>query len=112
MVDSIKKAITKRILDALKKLKKDSFDKYKEFWNQYGLVLKEGPAEDIENKELISGLMMFNSSNLSNSDEVVTFDDYIKNMKSDQEQIYFCVADTHEAAINSPHIEKIKSNGI
>lgn len=112
MVDSIKKAITKRILDALKKLKKDSFDKYKEFWNQYGLVLKEGPAEDIENKELISGLMMFNSSNLSNSDEVVTFDDYIKNMKSDQEQIYFCVADTHEAAINSPHIEKLKSNGI
>ena len=77
MVDSIKKAITKRILDALKKLKKDSFDKYKEFWNQYGLVLKEGPAEDIENKELISGLMMFNSSNLSNSEEVVTFDDYI-----------------------------------
>ena len=112
MVDSIKKAITKRILDALKKLKKDSFDKYKEFWNQYGLVLKEGPAEDIENKELISGLMMFNSSNLSNSEEVVTFDDYIKNMKSDQEQIYFCVADTHEAAINSPHIEKLKSNGI
>lgn len=112
MVDSIKKAITKRILDALKKLKKDSFDKYKEFWNQYGLVLKEGPAEDIENKELISGLIMFNSSNLSNSDEVVTFDDYIKNMKSDQEQIYFCVADTHEAAINSPHIEKLKSNGI
>ena len=112
MVDSIKKAITKRILDALKKLKKDSFDKYKEFWNQYGLVLKEGPAEDIENKELISGLIMFNSSNLSNSEEVVTFDDYIKNMKSDQEQIYFCVADTHEAAINSPHIEKLKSNGI
>ena len=112
MVDSIKKAITKRILDALKKLKKDSFDKYKEFWNQYGLVLKEGPAEDIENKELISGLMMFNSSNLSNSEEVVTLDDYIKNMKSDQEQIYFCVADTHEAAINSPHIEKLKSNGI
>ena len=112
MVDSIKKAITKRILDALKKLKKDSFVKYKEFWNQYGLVLKEGPAEDIENKELISGLMMFNSSNLSNSEEVVTFDDYIKNMKSDQEQIYFCVADTHEAAINSPHIEKLKSNGI
>ena len=70
------------------------------------------PNENIENKELISGLMMFNSSNLSNSDEVVTFDDYIKNMKSDQEQIYFCVADTHEAAINSPHIEKLKSNGI
>jgi len=112
MVDSVKKAITKRTLDSLKKLKEGSFDKYKEFWNQYGLVLKEGPAEDFENKELIASLMMFNSSNLSSIEEVISFDEYIKNMKPDQTEIYFCVADTYEAAINSPHIEKLKSNEI
>ena len=112
MVDSVKKAITKRTLDSLKKLKEGSFDKYKEFWNQYGLVFKEGPAEDFENKELIASLMMFNSSNLSSIEEVISFDEYIKNMKPDQTEIYFCVADTYEAAINSPHIEKLKSNEI
>tara|TARA_B100001250_G_C19794952_1_gene788302 strand:+ start:510 stop:2336 length:1827 start_codon:yes stop_codon:yes gene_type:complete len=112
MVDSIKKAITKRSLDALKKLKENSFDKYKEFWSEYGLVLKEGPAEDFENKEVIASLMMFNSSNLSDISELISFDEYIKNMKEDQKEIYFCVADTYEAAINSPHIEKLKSNGI
>ena len=62
LVDSIKKAATKRMLDSLKDLKKNSFDKYKEFWDEYGLVLKEGPAEDHENKEAIASLMLFAST--------------------------------------------------
>ena len=112
MVDTIKKALTKRTLDSLKKLKEKSFNKYKEFWNEYGLVLKEGPAEDIENRELIASLILFNSSNLSDCNDLTSFDEYIEKMQSEQEKIYFCVADTFEAAINSPHIEKLKSNGI
>ena len=112
MVDTIKKALTKRTLDLLKKLKEKSFDKYKEFWNEYGLVLKEGPSEDIENRELIASLMLFNSSNLSDSTDVTCLDEYIEKMQSEQRQIYFCVADTYEAAINSPHIEKLKSREI
>ena len=112
MVDTIKKALTKRTLDSLKKLKEKSFDKYKEFWNEYGLVLKEGPAEDIENRELIASLMLFNSSNLSDTTDVTCLDEYIEKMQSEQRQIYFCVADTYEAAINSPHIEKLKSREI
>ena len=112
MVDTIKKALTKRTLDSLKKLKEKSFNKYKELWNEYGLVLKEGPAEDIENRELIASLILFNSSNLSDCNDLTSFDEYIEKMQSEQEKIYFCVADTFEAAINSPHIEKLKSNGI
>ena len=63
LVDTIKKSITKRTLDSLKKLKDDSYEEYLEFWKEFGLVLKEGPAEDIENRELIASLMLFNSSN-------------------------------------------------
>ena len=63
LVDTIKKSVTKRILDSLKSLKSDSFDEYKGFWKEYGLVLKEGPAEDFENKELIASLLLFSSSN-------------------------------------------------
>jgi molecular chaperone HtpG len=112
LVDTIKKAVTKRTLDALKKLKEKSFDKYKEFWNEYGLVLKEGPAEDFDNKELIASLMLFNSSNLTGMDNFVCLDEYLEKLQSEQDKIYFCVADTYEAAINSPHIEKLKSKGV
>lgn len=112
MVDTIKKAVTKRTLDALTKLKEKSFNKYKEFWNEYGLVLKEGPAEDFDNKELIASLILFNSSNHTDMDILISLDEYIEKMQPEQDKIYFCVADTFEAAINSPHIEKLKSKEI
>ncbi len=112
LVDTIKKSITKKILDALSKLKKDNFDEYKLFWKQYGLVMKEGPAEDFDNKELIASLMLFNSSNNESSDCSETLDAYIERMKNDQDKIYYCVADTFEAAKNSPHIEGLKSKNI
>jgi molecular chaperone HtpG len=112
MVDTIKKAVTKRTLDALTKLKEKSFNKYKEFWNEYGLVLKEGPAEDFDNKELIASLILFNSSNQTDMDNLISLDEYIEKMQPEQDKIYFCVADTFEAAINSPHIEKLKSKEI
>jgi len=72
--------------------------------------LKEGPSEDFENKELISSLMLFNSSS-HDINEFTTLDSYIEKMDDAQEHIYFCVADTFEAASNSPHIEKLKSKG-
>ena len=112
LVDTIKKSITKRTLDSLKKLKDDSYEEYLEFWKEFGLVLKEGPAEDIENRELIASLMLFNSSNLSDSSKYISLDSYVENMNESDDKIYFCVADTFEAATNSPHIEKLKSKNI
>ena len=112
LVDTIKKSITKRTLDSLKKLKDDSYKEYLEFWKEFGLVLKEGPAEDIENRELIASLMLFNSSNLSDSSKYTSLDSYVENMNESDDKIYFCVADTFEAATNSPHIEKLKSKNI
>ena len=112
LVDTIKKSITKRTLDSLKKLKDDSYEEYLEFWKEFGLVLKEGPAEDIENRELIASLMLFNSSNLSDSSKYTSLDSYVENMNESDNKIYFCVADTFEAATNSPHIEKLKSKNI
>ena len=112
LVDTIKKSITKRTLDSLKKLKDDSYEEYLEFWKEFGLVLKEGPAEDIENRELIASLMLFNSSNLSDSSKYTSLDSYVENMNESDDKIYFCIADTFEAATNSPHIEKLKSKNI
>ena len=110
LVDTIKKSVTKKVLDALTKMKNKSLDSYKEFWKEYGLVIKEGPAEDFENRELLASLMLFASSINDENDVCQTLDDYVSRMPEDQEKIYYCVADTFEAAINSPHIEGHKSN--
>ena len=109
LVDSIKKALTKRVIDALKKLKDNDINAYKEFWKEYGLVLKEGPAEDFEHKEAIAELLLFATSNKETHEVDQTLDDYISRMPSDQKDIYYCVADTFESALNSPHLESLKS---
>ena len=111
LVDTIKKGVTKKILESLKSLKDLSLDKYKEFWLEYGLVLKEGPAEDFEKKELISSLLLFSTSHNESIEADQTLDDYIGRMEEDQDKIYYCVADTYEAAANSPHIEGLKAKG-
>mgnify|MGYP003322202443 FL=1 len=110
LVDTIKKSVTKKVLDALIKMKKKSLDSYKEFWKEYGLVIKEGPAEDFENRELLASLMLFASSINEENDVSQTLDDYLSRMPESQDKIYYCVADTFEAAINSPHIEGHKAN--
>ena len=109
LVDTIRKGITKRLLDSLKKLKTDDFENYQNFWTEYGLVLKEGPAEDLENKELVSSLMLFSSTENSNPTPDQTLDSYLERASDDQDKIYYCVADTFEAAMNSPHIEGLKN---
>ena len=62
LVHSIKTALTKRVIDSLRKLKKDDLDKYSEFWNEFGLVLIEGPAEEPSYKDDIAELFIFSSS--------------------------------------------------
>ena len=109
LVDTIRKGVTKRLLDSLKKLKTDDFENYQNFWKEYGLVLKEGPAEDLENKELVSSLMLFSSTENSNPTPDQTLDSYLERASDDQDKIYYCVADTFEAAMNSPHIEGLKN---
>ena len=110
LVDTIKKGLSKRVLDALKKMQKDKPEEYQKFWNEFGLVIKEGPAEDYENSESISELFLFASSASNDNTPDTTFDQYIERMADGEEKIYYSIADTYEAAANSPHIEHLKAN--
>ena len=110
LVDTIKKGLSKRVLDALKKMQKDKPEEYQKFWNEFGLVIKEGPAEDYENSESIAELFLFASSASNDNTPDTTFDQYIERMADGEEKIYYSIADTYEAAANSPHIEHLKAN--
>ncbi|STT81581.1 chaperone protein HtpG [Klebsiella pneumoniae] len=59
MTRNLRTALTKRALQMLDKLAKDDAEKYQTFWKQFGLVLKEGPAEDPSNQEAIAKLLRF-----------------------------------------------------
>ena len=110
LVDSIKSGVTKRVLSSLQTMSEKEPEKYQSFWNEFGKVLKEGPAEDFANKESIAKLLRFASSN--SDEQTVSFESYIKNMPKEQESIYYITADSHQAAKNSPHLEIFKQKNI
>ena len=112
VIDNIRSGSVKKILGLLEKLAKNESDKYQEFWNVFGKVLKEGPGEDFANKEKIAKLLRFASTHQDNDAQAVSLDDYIARMKPEQEKIYFITADNYAAAKNSPHLEIFKEKGI
>ena len=109
---ALRKALTKRALQMLEKLAKDDAEKYQQFWREFGLVLKEGPAEDFVNKESIAKLLRFASTLHDSSEQNVSFEDYVSRMKEGQKAIYYITADSYAAAKNSPHLELFNKKGI
>lgn len=111
-VESIRSALTKRVLDMLSKLAKKDADQYQKFWGEFGTVLKEGPAEDFGNREKIAGLLRFASTHTGERTQNVALDDYIGRMKDGQKKIYYITADNFMAANSSPHLEVFRKKGI
>ena len=111
-VDSLRSAVTKRVLDMLSKLAKSDEEKYQSFWDVFGNVLKEGPGEDFANREKIAELMRFASTHTDESVQNVALKQYVERMQDGQDAIYYVVADNHVTAKNSPHIEVFRKKGI
>lgn len=111
-VEAMKSAVTRRALDMLAKLAKDDSEKYQKFWEMFGECLKEGPAEDHQNKERITKLLRFASTHASTPVQNVGVEDYIGRMVDGQKDIYYLVAESHTNALGSPYLEAFKKRGI
>ena len=112
VIDSMRSALTKRALEMLEKLRKKDKEKYGLFWEQFGQVLKEGPAEDFANRDRIAKLFQFTTTQSAGNKQDQGLEDYVERMKEGQDKIYFLVAETLNAARNSPHLEIFRKKGI
>ncbi|SMB25961.1 molecular chaperone HSP90 family [Serratia proteamaculans] len=112
VTQNLRGALTKRVLQMLEKLAKDDAEGYQKFWQQFGLVLKEGPAEDANNKETIAKLLRFASTQSDSSVQTVSLEEYVGRMAEGQEKIYYITADSYAAAKSSPHLELFRKKGI
>lgn len=113
VTQTLRKGCTSRVLKMLEKMAKaEDSTQYQTFWDEFGQVLKEGPAEDYANKEAIAKLLRFASTHNEDATQSVGFEAYISRMKEGQDEIYFLVADSYEAAKHSPHLEVFRKKGI
>ena len=112
VIDSIRSGSVKKLLGVLDKMANNEPEKYQSFWQEFGRVMKEGPAEDFANKEQIAGLLRFSSTATDQDQQDVSLADYIARMGEQQESIYYITADNFKAAKNSPHLEIFRKKGI
>lgn len=109
-IKKIKGRAVKRVLDELKRIAKDEPDTYQEFWKEFGQVIKEGVVEDMANKDNITPLLRFAST--ESDEQTVSLEEYVGRMKEDQDAIYYITAESHKAAKGSPHLEMFAKKGI
>ncbi|WP_273266927.1 molecular chaperone HtpG [Flexistipes sinusarabici] len=110
-VEVIKKNITKKVLETLKKIKENESEKYEKFVNEFGKILKEGIHYDFSRKEEIAGLLTFHTTKTA-ANEKIDFDKYLENMKENQEEIYYICGDSVDEVKNSPYLERFKEKDI
>jgi len=111
-IDTMRKASTKKVLGLLKKMANNDKEKYQTFWNEFGNALKEGPGEDMANKDAIAELLRFNTTAGDSEVQNVTLQDYVSRLRPDQDKIYYITAESYAAAKNSPHLEIFKKKDI
>lgn len=114
ILNKIKNSITKRIISELIKQKEGNFEKYLQFWNNFGGVLKEGLCEIDSDHEKLLEACIFNSAL---HDKMISLDEYIKNCQESSlgegnKTIYYLSGDHPEKLRNNPQIEGFLSKGI
>ena len=116
----IKKQVVQKTLTLLEELAKEGEieveqdgektkqNRYLQFWNEFGKVLKEGVYHDGSAREQLAGLLRYRSTA---NEQLTGFADYKARMPEDQKAIYYVTADSLSAAESSPHIEALKKHG-
>ncbi len=103
---NIKQTSTKKILQAIKKLKGEDAET---FTKEYNKVIKEGIFQDYTNKELLLDIVRYKSSS---EEGMVSFEDYVSRGDSEKKEIYYIIGDDEKVLRNSPLLEAYKKANI
>jgi molecular chaperone HtpG len=110
--ETIRSALTRRVLDMLSRMAADKPDDYAKVWNEFGEVLKEGIVEDPQNAQKLAKLLRFATTYSTSDRQDQSLSDYVSRVAADQDKIYYLIAETHAAAKASPHLEQLRQKGI
>ena len=105
---NIRSNSVKKVLDKLQTIAKNK-DKYAEFYEQYGRLVKEGVYQDFEHKDALTDLLRYESTK---EDGLVSLKEYVNRMKDDQKSIYYITGQNQISLRNSPLLEMYEKKGI
>ena len=109
VINKISTAITKKVLKEILELKKKKPDEFKDFWKNFGPVVKEGLYEF---NDFHDQIFEFSTFNCSEKEEMITLDQYVTDFSNDKKKIYYISGENKENLINSPQMELFKNKKI
>ena len=111
-LDAMRSALTRRALDMLRGMAKDSADNYAKFWQECGQTLKEGVVEDQDNRDKLMSLLRFTTTHSESDKQDQSLQDYLSRAVDGQDKIYYLLSDNLATAKSSPHLEQLQAKGL
>lgn len=112
LLEKIKGTLVRRLSSQLESLADDEPEKYRTFWREFGMYIKEGIATDPDAKGKFTDLLRFNSSKSDSPDDLISLKAYVDRMKADQSEIYYILGDDYKVLSRSPHLEYFRKHDI
>ncbi|MBL8028329.1 MAG: molecular chaperone HtpG [Fibrobacteres bacterium] len=110
-MEKIKKSLVNKVLSTLAEMKEKETDKYKQFFAEFGKILKEGVHFDYENKEKLLDLLMFESTH-TDKDAMTSLSGYVDRMREEQKEIYYLTGESISELRTSPYLERFKTKSM
>lgn len=110
IISQLKRVVTSKVIDTLKKMAQDKPEDYTKFWNAFGRYIKEGVAMDRENLDNLTPLLRFPT--LNSGGQYQSLDDVVASMKADQKKIYYLLGDDERSITYSPHLDVFRHTGV
>ena len=111
-LDAMRSALTRRAIDLLRGMAKDTPENYEKFWQECGQTLKEGVVEDQENREKLMPLLRFTTTHSASDKQDQSLHDYVSRAVEGQDKIYYLLSDSLATAQSSPHLEQLQAKGL
>jgi molecular chaperone HtpG len=111
LIEKLNKVITKRFLKFLEEEAKNRPEAYTEFYQEFGIFLKEGAAMDFTHKDSLVKLLRFESS-LTEKGKTTSLADYVSRMGSEQKEIFYLVGPNRAAIESGPYVEGFKARNL
>ncbi|RKP04679.1 ribosomal protein S5 domain 2-type protein, partial [Thamnocephalis sphaerospora] len=111
LIAKLRNVMTVRVCKWLEEEARRNPEKYNQFFQRFGIFLKEGVCTDTAFRTNISKLLRFESS-ATESGKTISFQDYLDSKPESQSAIYYLCTPSRDFALDSPYYEPFKKQGI
>lgn len=106
----LKRLVTGKVFEMLKKLSDEKPDEFIVFWEAYGGMLKEGVAIEQEEPERLFPLLRFHTD--QDLQGWTSLKEYLARANPDQKEIYYFLGEDPKAVHFSPHMDAFRKAGV